>query len=151
MSEMPHDRVDTNTGFISRREACGVYCPPLDNLRFLGFLKGAHINSIIKGKAQLLIYVRGYPRPGSASAGAVGRMYSREETVLPSGVTGGLRGWPGAACPPTGHPPCRREVRTAAVQGLHRGPISLAVGPGPHNRPHPVRPAVRPEQRARSP
>lgn len=72
MSEMPHDKW-TPTQISSEREgARGVYCPPLDNLQFLKFLKGTHINSIIKGKAQLLIYVRGYPRPGSASAGAMG-------------------------------------------------------------------------------
>lgn len=29
----------TPAGFIGGRGARGVYCPPLDNLRFLGFLK----------------------------------------------------------------------------------------------------------------
>lgn len=73
-------------------------------------------------------------------------MCSLEETVLPSGCWWAAVDGLVHACPPTGHLPGRRGEDCSCPRSSQRPPSPLAVGPGPHNRPHPVRPAVHPRQ-----
>ena len=49
--------------------AHGFYCPPFDNLHFFKFLRGTHVNSIIKGKAQLLTVCLRAPAPAQLPQG----------------------------------------------------------------------------------